>query len=121
MVDEHLNHRWNEQRMGNAETLDSLRDCFRGERLDNRIRAGVEQHAVHAAAVGKMKHRCRVEIERIRRINALGEQEERARHQVAMAQHDALRTPGRAAGIKNSGKIIPARHCVGDRFRCRDP
>ena len=50
MIDEHLNHRRDEQRIGDMETLDRLRHGFRREGLDDRVRTGVQQHVVYMAA-----------------------------------------------------------------------
>jgi hypothetical protein len=63
MIDEHLDHRRHQERIGDAEALDRLCDCLRREAFDDYAGAAARQRAVHAPAVGDVKHRRRVQVD----------------------------------------------------------
>ena len=118
MIDEHLDHGRHQQRIGDAEALHRLGDSLRREALDDHASAAVEQRAVHAPAIGDVKHRRRVQIDSVGRKQTFGHALQRGEGQIAVAERDPFRAAGRAAGVEDAGGIVPSSYRVGDR-RCR--
>ena len=120
MIDEHLDHGRHQQHIGYAFFLDRGRNAVGRKTLDHDVGAARQQHRIHRSAVGEVKHRCRMQIDRGARPQPFTERVKRVGHQVAMAQHHALGTAGGAAGVEDTGEIVTLAHGVRDGLALRD-
>ena len=88
-----------------------------GARFESRhedVLAAHRGHEESRGAVRQMEHRSGVEVDDIRAEPERGRAIHRVGDDVAMAQHHALRTSGRAPGVEDAGEIIAPLARVGD-------
>ena len=91
--------------------------AFRRERRDHDVGAAAEQQRIHRRAVGEMEHRRGMQIDGRGRKQAFAERVQRVGHQVAVAEHHALRAAGGAAGVEDAGEVGRVAHRVRHRRR----
>ena len=115
MIGQDLDHRRHQQNVGDTLVLECRHHAFRRKAGDDHVGAAAQQDRIHRSAVGEMKHRRGVKIDRRSREQPLGQRVHGIGHQVAVAEHHALRPAGGAAGVENAGEIGAIAHRV--RYR----
>ena len=64
-----------------------------------------DQVPIHRTRIGEMEHRGRVQIDWIVDPSPFASRIARIAHQVAVAKHHALGSPGRAARVEDAGEV----------------
>ena len=95
-------------------------DAVGRKALDDDVGAAAQQHRIHRRAIGEVKHRRGVQIDRAARPQAFAERIQRIDHQIAVAEHHALGASGGAAGIEDAGEIAALAHRIRHRRAALD-
>ena len=120
MVGQHLNHGRDDQRGRDFLLLDRGHHQFRIEGPDDHIGAAADQRGEHGAAIGQVKHRRGVEVDRALGQQAFAQHMQRVADDVGVTEHHALGAAGGASGVEDTGEILTRRHRVGDGLARRN-
>jgi hypothetical protein len=103
MVDHHLDHRGDQEQVGDAVLLDGGHHSDRVEGGDDHPGVAGDGVADPGAEGGEVEHRRGVQADAVRR-GRVGEHAAHGRgQQVVVAEHDALGPAGGAAGVEDAG------------------
>jgi hypothetical protein len=116
VVDHELDHRGDQQHVGDAVLLDGGQHGDRVEHRDHHLRAAEHAAADPGREGGEVEHRRGVQEHAAGREVVGGEPAHGRRQQVVVAEHDALGPAGGAAGVEDAGELVAAAAGVLDRL-----